>query len=307
VGVPPPPHLQKELSGITLPWDLARVNDQQELEEPSAHNNSPLAGSSRSLVSHTSRFSKEDYMDDDELEDYIQRLESQPQSTHNFVNFLEEQQAAMKAMEQKNSKAQATSMPGAIAVQEDGKDELMERLTRKIQQEFPNLLKEDDDDEEEFSRVGPLPAHQTPRKSGRSFGLAERENSDSHFQPSQTSSPVSSPCATPSIGNTLLSNTTSTSTHLVLKCGKCRQPSDCRWLACDNLESPHLFCKNCVCKYLTQAPVTGAPLMLPDETNHLCRVPCFHKKEPCRGVVHVNVATVLSFKQMEKFMEEFIS
>jgi hypothetical protein len=351
-GVPVAPRrppLQKELSGVTLPWDLASVNNNQEEEtkqRPSATDNSRLLlapESNHSQVSHgsnsSSRFPKEDYMDDDQLEAYIQRLESQPQSTHNLANFLDEQQAVMKTMERKkNGKVQPmVPTPGEIAVvqqQQGGKDELMERLTRKIQQQYPNLLKEDDDnddDEEEFSfsndRVGPLPVQQKPRKSGRSLGLAEPEDSDSRSQPSShsSSSSVLSPgslsrrsttgdknsslfdVSTPSSGNSFLSSTStsaSSTADLALKCGNCGQPnSDDKWMACDNIASPHLFCHHCVRKYLLQAPVTGAPLELPDATNPLYRLPCLLKKnKPCQGVVHVNAATVLSFQQtMDKF------
>jgi hypothetical protein len=325
VAVAPRPQLQKELSGLTLPWDLSSVNhtrqeqqqQQQQLEQqpPAIKNNSMLLQDSNSMhsqVSHSSRFLKEDYMDDDELADYMQQLESQPQSTRKLVNFMEEQQAAMHNMQRNNSMVPTTtSTPGAMAVQGDEKEDLMQRLTRKIQQEFPHLLQEDDDDDQEFSndRVGPLPAQPTPRKSGRSRGLAEREDSDSHSQPSSHhsashhsgASPVATGSlrSTPSIEKTLSSTS---STYSVLKCGKCQQPSDDKWLACDNLESPHLFCKLCVGKYLTQAPVTGAPCDLPDETNHLCRVPCFHKTKPCRGVVHVSAATVLDFAQTDKYL-----
>ena len=217
------------------------------------------------------------------------------------------------------------TLPGATALQYGGgrKDEdLMQRVTRKVQQEFPHLLQEDDNDDDHDEqkcsndRVGPLvvPAHPTPpRKSGRSRGLAERDDSESHSQPSSqhnmSNPPIS--CSTPTSNGSSTHQSSSVQQQQqqvqvpLSLCGTCSQPSSDRWLACDNLESPpHLVCKRCVRQYLIQAPSTGAPFDLPDKNNHLCRIPCLHnnnnKNKPCcRGVVHVNAATVLDFAEMD--------
>jgi hypothetical protein len=74
-------------------------------------------------------------------------------------------------------------------------------------------------------------------------------------------------------------------------------------LACDNIESPHMFCTKCIRRYLWSSRETGVPFEIASGES-LCRIPCFSHKHGCSGTIHVKLERLWKPRELQQWQEQ---
>ena len=250
-----------------------------------------LSSSAHARSANTGQFSDEDFMDDGQVEALLHVMKATAPSDADLpmTNFLRHQQAAMVALDRRKLKPQPSLAPTDVTISRSSEsvnipDFLQQR--DELSDQNPDLslqsgvgigvVYESSSSPNSSSRY----SSSGRRKSGRSIGLQEDADDGSMGRP--TKSP----------DNSTKRSSVQSTTHLrtTFTCQACLEFKRTKGnsLACNNIQSPHLFCKDCVRRH-----VQNLGMALGNESS-LCQVACLCGNGACRGTLYFRPSILMN-------------
>jgi hypothetical protein len=299
--------LHRMLSDVTMPWELRPQPPPQQQQqqnhnhrdnaEPAANEVSSDEEEDCSLdhedeyslddeeeyvlcstsASASNRFSEDDYMNDEQLQVWMKKIMEQADD-HSLAELF---QHAVGSSSVRQVPATATTTTTATATKTTTPNQQGDRdpLAVFLQQQQAMAEQQQQQQQQQLPK-------QKKRFSRRSLGLQEDDGElsslSSHHPPSKERKMMVSPLTTPS----------DRSTSTTLQCQCCFETKKENHLgmaySCDNHQGSHVFCSDCIRRYLWSSRETGAPYDNHGTTG-VCRIPCFCSDTGCQSTIHVHL------------------
>jgi len=276
-------------------------------------------------------FHDEDYMDDEQLRIFFRELEKVAnekeglnQSTQGRSEqvLLEQNKAERERnpsdecrpqiMTERSSAGPNTSLDG-LKEETNGQeeDQMIRRLSQKIEEDHPIIAENTEGLADmlflQQETMRPTEAPGVMRSSSqRRLGLEENDD-DASAAPICAGHSKAPPNLKPIPSSPSMRSATGIRT--LFQCQCCFETKETRHhgLCCDDLHRPHMYCADCVRRYLWLARETRDPMDY-NAGESLCRIPCFSTNDgSCTGCVFVNLDRIFTRQQLNQWKEEHAS